>query len=152
MIRTALILALALAGGASAQTDRADQTGHAVPQVSPVPDYPFVGARYGMTAICRASHNVSADGRAVDICVTCAIGGFFEPPRSAVSRATRKFTEATEEALEQWRYGEEYWGYRGVQTQFEFALSEASLSRLPRAPVMGECPGSDGAPTGAPQE
>jgi len=139
MIRAAVILAFALSAGASAQTDG---TADVAAQVRPAPVYPFVGAQYGMTAICLASYNVSADGRAVDICVACTVGEFYNPPQSAVRRATRKFAEATEEALQQWRYDEANWGDRGVETEFRFAMQRGIPGGLPDPPAMDQCPGS----------
>tara|TARA_R110002072_G_scaffold96145_6_gene211551 strand:- start:1493 stop:1930 length:438 start_codon:yes stop_codon:yes gene_type:complete len=142
MIRAALILALALSAGASAQSDGTAVADEAMAPVYPAPVYPLVGARYGMTAICRASYNVSADGRVVDICTACTVGEFYNPPRSAINRATRKFAEATEEALQQWRYDEANWGDRGVETEFQFFMPQGIPGRLPDPPTLDQCPGS----------
>lgn len=138
MTMLALIFALA-AGSSAAEQDVA------APVILPIeriqPNYPAYAVGLGVNAVCLARFEIGAGGAPADLCVRCSTSLPASSP--AAERTAGHFAHASEAAIAQWRYDEEYIGTRMTDVRLSYLLPDEPDVEIPDPPAMGECFGPE---------
>jgi hypothetical protein len=94
------------------------------------PQYPAIGAQFGITASCPAVFDISEDGVTYNICVTCYTSAPDQIPASTREFIAGEFAEASQQAISQWQYPERFSDRTRIYTNIEFMLAEDDGSTI----------------------
>ena len=139
MMLSALMLLVSIAQPAVELADVIERDVRAIHRVPP--EYPYFPASAGATAICTGVFDTNASGRPINMCMRCATRvemALSEPARELVAA---QFVQASEVALDQWRYGEPHLGRQGMSATLVYHLADQTEDDLPEHPELGECLG-----------
>lgn len=138
MTMLALIFALAAGSSATAQ----DATAPVILPIERVqPNYPAYAVGLDVNAVCLARFEIGAGGAPADLCVRCSTSLPASSP--SAERTAASFTHASEAAIAQWRYDEEYIGTRMTDIRLAYLLPDEPAVEIPDPPAMGDCPGPE---------
>jgi len=109
------------------------------------PQYPPVGAQFGLTAACPTVFDIDASGTPRNICVTCYTSAPAHLPESAREFAASQFATASEEAIARWRYDPADAPASRIETTMEFMLSDddGTMIDAPEPGPNSNCPQPD---------
>lgn len=111
------------------------------------PQYPHLGAAYGVNATCDAVFDVEENGTPTNVCVRCNTSVSEQVPASVADYVAGQFVQEAEAAISRWRYAGVPGGRQGVITQINFEIAEDERpgfqpAQIPTGPGVAECQGT----------
>lgn len=88
------------------------------------PQYPAMGAQFGVTATCPIIFDLDENGSPQNICATCYTSAPDYLPQSTRDYVASEFAAASVEAIRQWRYSSDSDRTSGIETNMDFMLED----------------------------